>query len=50
MCFYNIGSDGMVSVWERAAHSVYNMISVSCQEKIMIESEQGRRSLLSTVC
>ena len=44
MCFYDISSDVMVTLWERAgAHSVYNMCSVLCQEKI-IESEQGRRS------
>ena len=41
MCFYDIGSDGMVTLWARAAQSVYNMFSVSCQEKI-IESEQGQ--------
>ena len=43
MCFYDICSDGIVTVWEGAAHSLYNMFSVPCQEKI-IESEQGRRS------
>ena len=42
MCFYDIGSDGMVT--QRAAHLVYNMFSIPCQEKIMVESEQGRRS------
>ena len=49
MCVYDICSDGMGTVWERAAHSVYNMFSVLCQEKI-IESEQGRSSLLLIVC
>ena len=33
MCFNDIGSNGMVTLWERAAHSVYNMFSVPCQEK-----------------
>ena len=43
MCFYDIGSDGMATLWERAAHSVYNMLSLPCQETI-IESEKGRSS------
>ena len=43
LCFYDIGSDGMLTLWESAARSVYNMFSVLCQEKI-IESEQGRPS------
>ena len=42
MCFNNIESDGMVALWERATHSVNNMFSVPCQEKI-IASEQGGR-------
>ena len=29
--FYDIGSDGKVALWERAARSVYNMFSVPCQ-------------------
>ena len=29
--FYDIGSDGKVTLWERAARSVYNMFSVPCQ-------------------
>ena len=29
--FYGIGSDGKVTLWERAARSVYNMFSVPCQ-------------------
>ena len=29
--FYDIGSDGQVTLWERAARSVYNMFSVPCQ-------------------
>ena len=29
---YDIGSD---DIWERAAHSVNNMFSVPCQEKII---------------
>ena len=34
LCVFNdIGSDGMVILWERAAHSVYNIFSVPCQEK-----------------
>ena len=31
ICFYDIGSDGKVTLWERAARSVYNMFSVLCQ-------------------
>ena len=41
--FYDIGSDSMVALWKRAAHSVYNMFSVPCQEKIK-EFEQGEGS------
>ena len=29
--FYDIGSDGKVILWERAARSGYNMFSVPCQ-------------------
>ena len=29
--FYNTGSDGKVTLWERAARSVYNTFSVPCQ-------------------
>ena len=29
--FYDIGSDGKVTLWERPARSVYNMLSVPCQ-------------------
>ena len=29
--FYDIGSDDKVTLWERAARSVYNMFSVPCQ-------------------
>ena len=31
ICFYDIGSDGKVILWERAARSGYNMFSVPCQ-------------------
>ena len=31
ICFYDIGSDGKVTLWERASRSVYNMFSVPCQ-------------------
>ena len=34
--FYDIGSDGMVALWERAANSVYNIFSVPCEEKIIV--------------
>ena len=47
--FYDIGSDGMVTLWERAAHLVYNMFSVPCQEKI-IESEQGYVTFIIVDC
>ena len=43
MCFYDICSDDMLTLWERVARSVYNMFSVPRQEKIK-ESEQGQRS------
>ena len=29
--FYDIGCDGKVTLWERAARSGYNMFSVPCQ-------------------
>ena len=29
--FFDIGSDGIVTLWERAARSGYNMFSVPCQ-------------------
>ena len=29
--FYDKGSDGKVTLWERAARSGYNMFSVPCQ-------------------
>ena len=29
--FYDIGSDGKVTLLERAARSVYNMFSLACQ-------------------
>ena len=29
--FYDIGSDGKFTLWERAARSGYNMFSVPCQ-------------------
>ena len=32
--FYDKASDGMVTLWERAAQSVYNMFSVPCQEPV----------------
>ena len=36
LCVFNdIGSDCMVTLMERAAHSVYNMFSVPCKEKII---------------
>ena len=31
LCFYDIGSDDKVTLWERAARLVYNMFSVPCQ-------------------
>ena len=31
ICFYDIGIDDKVILWERAARSGYNMFSVPCQ-------------------
>ena len=36
MYFYDIGSDCMVTLWERAAHSVYNMFSVPSGKHVRV--------------
>ena len=46
--FYAIGSDGKVTLWERAARSIFNMFSVPCQVlrccHISPDSVNGRRT------